>query len=174
MSGTFIDSLCNADGVLHAGDTRYLLVRADALMGCFKSSSGSNSLAMYSEIENSFFRFGGKSIRAYADTLGDDPQALLLKVEEIALQLGWGNWAFCLETGATKLTLTVEGSPFSAGYGQSDFPVCAPISGMLGSVAQTIFKQSVSCIEYRCSAMGGDVCKFEAFIEAGIDASDVF
>jgi predicted hydrocarbon binding protein len=171
VSGTFVDNLFKADGALHAGDIRYVLVRADGLMGCFKSGLSSTSLAMYKEIEDSFFRFGGKSTQQYAETLGEDPQALLSKIEETAPQLGWGNWALSLDSNERTLALRVENSPFSAGYGQADFPVCAPVSGMLKGVAEKIFKQPVTCIEHRCSAMGGDVCEFEAVIASGIDAS---
>jgi len=172
VSGTFVDNLYKADGALHAGDVRYVLVRADGLMGCFKSNLSSTSLAMYKEIENSFFRFGGKSTQQYAEILGEYPEELLSKIEEIAPQLGWGNWALSLESNERKLTLRVENSPFSAGYGQADFAVCAPVSGMLRGVAEKIFKQAVTCREYRCSAMGGDVCEFEAVIESGIDTSE--
>ena len=114
MSGTFVDNLDKADGALHAGDVRYVLVRADGLMGCFKSSLGSTPLAMYQEIEDSFFRFGGKSTQQYAETLGEDPEELLSKIEEIAPQLGWGKWALSLEPNQQRLNLTVENSPFSA------------------------------------------------------------
>lgn len=166
MSGTFIDNLSTEDGALHSGDIRYVLVRADGLMGCFKSSSNSTSLSMTKEIENSFFRFGGKSTQQYSDILGDNPEELLSKIEEMAPQLGWGKWALCLKLNERKLTLTVKNSPFSVGYGQADFAVCAPISGMLRGVAEKIFTQAVTCREHRCSAMGGDVCEFEAIIDA--------
>lgn len=169
MSGTFVDNLDKADGALHAGDVRYVLVRADGLMGCFKSSLGSTPLAMYQEIEDSFFRFGGKSTQQYAETLGEDPEELLSKIEEIAPQLGWGKWALSLEPNQQRLNLTVENSPFSAGYGEADFAVCAPIAGMLRGVAEKIFEQAVTCRECRCSAMGGDVCEFEAVIEPGVE-----
>tara|TARA_R110001599_G_C12270264_1_gene661360 strand:+ start:3602 stop:4123 length:522 start_codon:yes stop_codon:yes gene_type:complete len=165
----FVDNLDKADGALQAGDVRYVLVRADGLMGCFKSDLSTTSLEMYQQIENSFFQFGGKSTQQYVETVGEDPAALLSKIEEMAPQLGWGNWVLSLQPNEGKLTLTVENSPFSAGYGQARFAVCAPVSGMLKGVAEKIFKQSVTCREHRCSAMGGDVCEFEAVIEPRSD-----
>ena len=135
-------------------------------MGCFKSNVGSTSLAMYEGIESSFFRFGGKFTQQYAESLGEDSEELLSKIEAMAPQPGWGNWALSLQSNERKLTLTVENSPFSAGYGQADFAVCAPVCGMLRGVAEKIFKQSVTCRECRCSAMGGDVCEFEAVVDA--------
>lgn len=169
MSASFVDSLNNADGALYAGGVRYVLVRADGLMGCFKPNLSSTSLAMYEAIENSFFCFGGKSTQQYAEMLGEDSEELLRKIEELAPQLGWGNWVLSLKSNEQKLTLTVENSPFSAGYGHADFAVCAPVSGMLKGVAERIFKQAVIAREHRCSAMGGDICEFEATIDSGID-----
>lgn len=166
MNGTFINNLYQANGALHAGDIRYVLVRADGLMGCFKSNLSSTSLALYKEIEDSFFRFGGKSTQQYADILGEYPEKILSKIEETAPQLGWGNWILSLQSKERKLTLTVENSPFSAGYGQANFAVCAPVAGMLRGVAEKIFKQPVICREHLCSAMGGEVCEFEAVIDA--------
>ena len=171
MSGNLVDDLDKADGALHAGDVRYVLVRADGFMGCFKSCLDSTSLAMYQEIEDSFFRFGGKSTQQYAQALGEDPEALLSKIAQTAPQLGWGTWTLSLDSNKQKLALTVENSPFSAGYGQADFVVCAPIAGMLRGVAEKIFKQPVTCTEHRCSAMGEDVCQFEAVIESGTDTA---
>jgi uncharacterized protein len=169
MSGTFVDRLCKSDGALHSGNIRYVLVRADGLMGCFKSGLNATSLAMYEEIEDSFFHFGGKSTQLYAETLGRNPKDLLLKIEEIAPQLGWGSWSLSLKSSEQKIDLSVENSPFSDGYGQADFAVCAPISGMLKGVAESVFRQSVVCREIRCSAMGGDICEFEAIIDSGSD-----
>jgi predicted hydrocarbon binding protein len=171
MSDTFVDDLYKADGALHAGDVRYVLVRADGLMGCFKSDLDATSLAMYQQVEDSFLRFGGKSTQQYAETLGENPEALLSKIEETAPQLGWGNWTLALDLNRRKLTLRVENSPFSAGYGRADFAVCAPIAGMLGGVAQKIFKQPVTCREHRCSATGGNFCEFEAVIESDNDTA---
>ncbi|HAG71883.1 MAG TPA: hypothetical protein DCL66_06725 [Gammaproteobacteria bacterium] len=165
----FIDNPSKVDGAINAGDVRYVLVRADGLMGCFKSNWNSTSLMMYKEIENSFFRFGRKSTQQYAKSLGGDPKELLLKIEGMAPQLGWGNWRLALDSNELKLTLTVKNSPFSAGYGQADFAVCAPISGMLRGVAEEIFKQTAISSEHRCAAMGADVCKFEAVIEPSIN-----
>ncbi len=166
MSGTFVDNISQEHGALHSDGVRYVLVRADGLMGCFKSELHPASLEMYSAIEDSFCRFGGRSAQQYADQIGSDPRDLLLKIENMAPQLGWGEWTFSLNSNEKKVILTVENSPFSAGYGHANFAVCAPISGMLKGVAERVFKQAVTCEERRCSAMDSDICQFEAVVEA--------
>lgn len=168
MSDTFFEHLRNTDGALHSGDIRYVLVRADGLMGCFKTDAACTTLPMYTQIESSFCEFGGKSTQQYADNLGEDHQALLKKIEQTAPQLGWGKWTLSLFMSEKKLTLSVDNSPFSAGYGHVNFAVCAPISGMLKGLAQKIFMRPVTCNEHRCSAMGGKVCEFEAIVAKDI------
>ena len=104
---------------------------------------------------------GGKSLRAYQNESRPTPSQLLEIVSDSAAALGWGRWAF--ESAPGRLSLKVDNSPFAAGFGESVQPVCAPISGMLRSVAEIVLNTPVEVVETACAAQGaGGTCRFVA------------
>jgi predicted hydrocarbon binding protein len=103
---------------------------------------------------------GADSIRAYFRQVGEDPSALLAATVAAAADLGWGTWRF--ETDRDRLGLAVDASPFAAGFGTADAPVCAPIAGMLQAVATVSTGIDCEAVERRCVACGAPRCEFEA------------
>jgi hypothetical protein len=101
---------------------------------------------------------GADSLRAYAASVGGDPQALIDATTAAAADLGWGRWNLHLDAASDALRLTVEGSPFVAGWqaaaadASASEAVCAPIRGMLQALAQALFDGPVQVTETSCAA----------------------
>ncbi len=51
----------------------------------------------------------------------------------------------------------------TAGYSNSEMPVCSLLAGVLAMGAELVFNREMDCIETRCEAMGDPFCEFEAF-----------
>ncbi|MEL6210792.1 MAG: V4R domain-containing protein [Pseudomonadota bacterium] len=145
-------------GAYHDGSIRYMFLRPDALMGILHALPEAQRPAVLKAMATSIRRAGGQSARSYGAA---DAEALLSTIAETAPQLGWGRWQFVRPT-ATLLDLTVENSPFVGGYGPSDGPVCAPIVGMLGAVAEMVFGADAHTEEVQCAATGTANCRFVA------------
>ncbi len=152
--------VCDDDvGEIRDGDIRYLMIRADALMGIFaRLAPEVRKLALESFCE-SIAEFGGRSARSYRERGAAEPGAFLQVIAETAPQLGWGTWQFSgPQDGA--IVLEVQNSPFVAGFGSSDHPVCAPIRGMLTAVAGFLMEGKVQVRETDCGACGSTSCRF--------------
>jgi predicted hydrocarbon binding protein len=104
-------------------------------------------------------RHGADSLRHYQQQESLDSAALLDLVARTAGKLGWGRWTFDAKAGGS-LSLRVQDSPFAAGYGGSRTPVCYPIVGMFGAVADIVVGASSNVVETQCSAAGADACRF--------------
>ena len=96
------------------------------------------------------------------------PEALLTVIAGTAPQLGWGQWRFG-QAADGRLDLEVANSPFAAGHGPAEGPVCAPIAGMLAAVAGMVLGGPVEVRETGCAATGAPACRFtaRAVAEAG-------
>ena len=140
---------------------RYIMLRPDALMGMMRRLDPPTRAAAMEALADSIFEQGTDSARAYR-AMSPDPSgdALAQIVAASAPELGWGCWRF--EIGPDLVTLTVENSPFAAGYGPSDAPVCAPIRGMMRAVSTMILDAPATVTEAACAAMGAPRCRFEA------------
>ena len=150
-----------AAGEVRDDDRRYLLMRADVLMGALTRLHVKDRLRVLHALADSTAANGGKSLRAYQSESRPTPSQLLEIVRDSAAALGWGRWEFDSEPG--MLVLKVENSPFAAGFGHSSGPVCAPISGMLRSVAEIVLNTPVEVDETACAAQGaGGICRFVA------------
>lgn len=136
------------------GAMRYMFIKPEALMGFALHLPEDMRPALFKAMAESVFAAGGASARAY----GGDGDALLATIAATAPQLGWGIWTFVREGEA--ITLTVRNSPFAAGYGTADHPVCAPICGMLRAVGGMVLGQPARVTEDACAAMGAEVCRF--------------
>lgn len=148
--------LDEAQGEYRDGGVRYLMLRADTLMGLFAElpePARSEALAAFAR---SVARFGGRSARAYQAAGAADPDALLRTIAATAPQLGWGVWE--LRREGDGLTLAVRNSPFATGTGRC----CAPIAGMLQAVGGIVLQADVVAQETDCAATGAVCCRFTA------------
>ena len=147
-------------GELRDGDTRYVLLREDSLMGLFKRLSEPARADAFNAFAASIMEHGARSAVRYRATDGGAGD-LLATIATTAAQLGWGVWRFS-RTEAGELHLEVRNSPFAHGYGASSESVCAPITGMFGAVASIVFEAPAQSEEALCAAAGGAVCRFSA------------
>jgi uncharacterized protein len=149
-----------ASGELRDGDTRYVMLREDSLMGLFKRLSGPARMDAFKAFAASVTEHGARSAARYRARDGDTGD-LLATIAATAPQLGWGVWRFS-RTDAGELHLEVKNSPFAHGYGASSQAVCAPITGMFAAAASIVFDAPVQAEEDLCASAGGTVCRFSA------------
>ncbi len=146
------------EGRILDGEIRYLMLRADVLMGIFQRLSPSaraEALEAFAEA----VREGGRASAEHYRALGDAGTAELLAIiEATAPELGWGRWSF--EIGPGGWDLRVENSPFAAGFGPAEAPICAPIRGMLGALGGMLLGPGASATETACAATGAASCRF--------------
>lgn len=150
-----------AHGELRDGDTRYLTLRDDSLMGMFRRLPAEARREALRAFAESVAEHGGRSAERYRATGNAGPGEFLASLEETAARLGWGLWRFSgVEIG--ELHLEVENSPFAHGYGTSSESVCAPITGMLAAVAAIVLGAPALAEEHVCASAGGTTCRFSA------------
>lgn len=147
------------------GGIRYLRLRADTLMGMFRHLPAPVRAQAFAALARSSAEHGGDSARRYLESGSGEVEALLATIENTAAELGWGTWRFG-ERGGKRLSLEVAESPFAAGYGVSETPVCAPITGMLQAVAQLVLGAACEAREHECRACGTAQCRFEAILRS--------
>jgi hypothetical protein len=148
------------DGAILDGPRRYLLMRPDVLMGTLRRLPAPARALALAAFADSVAEHGADSLRAYFRDTGGDPPALLAATAAAAADLGWGAWTF--EAGPCRLGLVVHSSPFAAGHGASESPVCAPIVGMLRAVAAVAAGVACDALEVHCAACGAPACRLEA------------
>jgi len=150
-----------ADGAVLDASRRYVLLRADVLMGVFDALPAAARDAALRAFGRSVATHGADSLRAYAAAPGVDGAALQRSVESAAASLGWGRWSLA-DDGAT-LRLEVRNSPFAAATSASSTrPACDAIAGMLEALATIVFGAGASARETACAANGAPCCRFSA------------
>lgn len=137
---------------------RYMFIKPDALMGFVRELPAEQRPAAIDAMARSVTRHGGKSVDAYREMGAAEAEAMLAVIRQTACELGWGVWTFTREE--RRLRLDVVNSPFAAGYGAADFPVCGPIRGMLTAVGAVVLGCAVTVTETACAAMGAAACSF--------------
>jgi uncharacterized protein len=153
--------LDEAQGTIHDGDRRYLMMRPDVLMGMLHELPSAVQVQVLAGFMASACRQGGKSVSAYRDQPGGQGSDALCEVMiDSAASLGWGRWAFRRDGQA--LMLEVVNSPFAAGHGPSNHAVCAPIAGIFQSLASMVLACDAEVNELACAAQGCQVCHFIA------------
>ncbi|AML51833.1 V4R domain-containing protein [Falsihalocynthiibacter arcticus] len=152
-------------GTYYDGDMRYMFIKPEAVMGIVLEMPPEQRPAVFDAMIRSVFTNGGKSAQSYKDAGAGASESLLAVIRETSGQLGWGDWDTVLTE--KSLRVTVRNSPFAAGYGDSDVPVCALIVGMLTAVSEMIFGAATRVTETTCAAMGADECRFEARVANG-------
>ena len=148
-----------ARGEYRDGAIRYLMIRPDALMGMLHQLPDAIRPQVLEALARSITDHGGKSARSYQAAGAADGPALAAVIAGTAPELGWGIWDLRLSDDG--MDLTVVNSPFAAGYGASDTPVCHPIVGMLTAVGRMVLGREVSVREVACASVAGDACRFE-------------
>lgn len=148
-----------AKGAHFDAGMRYLFIKPEALMGfVLELPAGIRPVAI-DAMARSVAIHGGKSAQTYQAMGADEGEKLLAVIQGTAAELGWGIWRFERAEGA--LRLTVANSPFAAGYGPAEFPVCGPIRGMLTAVGAMVLGAPVTVAETACAAMGAPECRFD-------------
>lgn len=146
-------------GRITDGAIRYLLIRADGLMQAFAQLPDLLRPAAFATFAASIRQHGGHSLRRYQSQQPLASAELLDLVSTASGHLGWGHWSF--ETNATTgLSLTVRHSPFAAGYGRAEQPVCFPIVGMLSALGDIVLGAPSLVTETQCCACGAELCTF--------------
>jgi predicted hydrocarbon binding protein len=175
-----------ARGAVLDGDRRYVLVRADVLMGLFANLEGTAREAALEALGRSVREHGAGSVRAYRDAVGAD--TLPSMMEGAAASLGWGHWRFDAirlhDDAAPALALTVADSPFAAAAPRGTARACHAIGGMLEALGDALWSRPAAAQEIACAAAGADACRFvvapraaavsQARVTAGAAAGDPF
>jgi hypothetical protein len=131
-------------------------MRPDVLMGAVLAMAPLARRSFVSALAASTRDHGADSLRAYAQMVQGDRQALIDATAAAAADLGWGCWSIRFQDGS--LQLEVLDSPFAAGWlaasdgRTSDEPVCAPIRGMLQALAEVVLEGPVEVQEANCAA----------------------
>lgn len=140
-------------GQILDANRRYLMLRADVLMGLFRRLPESARDQALQALGTAVKEEGGKSAQAYWEAIDRQPQALLDSIADISAQLGWGSWRITRRADSS-LEVIVENSPFACGFGRHSTPVCHPIVGMLTAVGTLIYDQDAHVLEHHCCAQG--------------------
>ncbi|WP_428929287.1 V4R domain-containing protein [Marinibacterium sp. SX1] len=147
-------------GAFHDGEARYMMIKPEAFMGILPRLPAEIRPQVLQAMADTVFDNGGKSARTYRAAGAEAGDALLGVIAETAPQLGWGSWTFARHDD--HIELTVANSPFAAGHGPSDTPVCFPILGMLRAVSGMVFGCETDVAETECAACGAALCRFTA------------
>lgn len=147
-------------GAIMDGERRYLMLRADVLMGLFREMPAELRGPAMQALAASVRKHGGRSAQTYLAEAGSRPEALIDTIARYSRELGWGCWHVGARSGKA-IEVTTEHSPFAEGFGPSPDPVCHAIAGMLQAVGTIVFGQPASVVETCCAAQEGvDRCVF--------------
>jgi len=142
---------------------RYVLLRADVLMGLFAELPPAAREEALRAFGRSVARHGADSVRAYAASAGRE--ALPASMEGAAASLGWGRWTLDgakAEGSHPRWALEVENSPFAMASPNAAAPVCHAIAGMLETLAAALWNAPAQAHETHCAAVDGGPCRFVA------------
>lgn len=155
-----------ANGQVLDMDRRYVLLRADVLMGVFEMLQPERRAEALDAFARSVLAYGSRSVQAY-DQLGEGgTMGLFTAVAEGAASLGWGAWTFRLDGHTCELE--VLNSPFAHAATRLGAPACAPILGMLRAVCTHVWARPSVASERECAGCSGSahgpggICRFEA------------
>lgn len=138
-----------ARGQVLDGDRRYVLMRADVLMGMFELMPPQLRAQALQACAASVTQYGIDSVRAYQRMANLEGEQLFETVGAGAASLGWGTWTF--EHQGQSCRLRVRNSPFAAAARGMGHPVCAPIVGMLEAVCTVAWGGPCDAREMSCS-----------------------
>ncbi len=149
------------NGEIKDGPIRYLMLRADVLMGTLSELAPDQSIAWLQAMERSAFLRARDSFQQYRSSGRFGADDFLVRSAEVAATLGWGKWTVT-DLGGGRRLIHVRNSPFAAGHGPASRPVCATICGVLKAIALVGYGQDAEIREQTCAAQGlSDECLFE-------------
>jgi predicted hydrocarbon binding protein len=160
-TSSFRERLAWSDaGGIHDGDIRYLLLRADSLMGLFKRLDPGVRMQAFNAFAESLAENGRKSIEARMLRQNLSPAELYDDLARSSgSHLGWGAWTY-RRISLQRFEVDVANSPFAQGYGPAEHPVCFPIVGMLTAIGQLVLGTPVQVAETTCAAVSRNLCHF--------------
>ncbi|HUN74905.1 MAG TPA: V4R domain-containing protein [Steroidobacteraceae bacterium] len=154
-----VDSSQSAGEITEDG-IRYVLMRPDVLMGVAHELEHVSTQRFLEALERSAFRHVQSSFSRYQAKQPLSGTDFVASTCQAAERLGWGVWSTGREL-SKSLIVEVRNSPFAAGFGVSQIPVCAAIAGILRAVALTAYGVDGPVIELACASQGAPTCRFE-------------
>lgn len=149
------------DGTIQDGSIRYVIVRADVLMGIQACLPEASRASFLPALEESAAEHARTSFDLYRRTRAPEFAEMLETTVEMSGRLGWGRWKFAV-VREDRLELIVENSPFAAASRNGAGPVCAPISGVLRAMLAAQGVRGIDVTEIDCASAGHPVCTFRA------------
>lgn len=153
-------------------DRRYVLLRADVLMGLFDQLEGTTERRKALEaFQQSVTLYGSNSVEAYWGEIDHDADRLLNSMMTISAQLGWGVWSL-LNRSNNSIKLEVFNSPFAMSTSIKGQTVCYPIKGIMLAMGKLIFNGEVKVVEDKCAVQkqGDTSCFFTIMPLSNTDA----
>lgn len=146
-------------GCISDGAIRYVMIRPDVLMGV--GTALGDTAAFVGALERSAFANARRSFEAYRERGLLDSGNFLSVASDFAGRLGWGVWSVPIDASPDRpIEMDVRASPFAAGQGASDVPVCGTITGVLRALYAVALQREVAVIETHCAAQGHPRCRF--------------
>lgn len=146
-------------GEITDDDIRYVLIRADVLMGVAHELQGVAPADFLVAFGKAAFRNAQGSFVKYRKEGRFLDRDGLAQTCTIAASLGWGRWTLRRPGDGTEV-VEVANSPFAAGFGSSPEPVCTPIVGVLKALLVTMRGSAGSVLETACRSQGAPKCSF--------------
>jgi hypothetical protein len=139
---------------------RYLMIRADVLMGLAHEWPGGDTRQFVDALARSALRHSRDSFATYKASNRFAAGDFLSAVTAVAARLGWGNWRI-IELESERRRVEVRNSPFASGFGPATHPVCGAICGVLEALATVGYGRPFRVIEESCAAQTrGAECTF--------------
>ena len=135
-------------------------MRPDVLMGLLRNLGESNRMEALKAFETSAFSNGKASLLHYKTFDLGGPEKALDFLCITASKLGWGTWSHSTDKNGNPVFF-VNNSPFAAGYGKSEQPVCAPAIGILRAAIEVFLARDAVVVESDCASQGAACCRFE-------------
>ena len=145
------------EGTVQDGALRYLLVRPDVLMGTGRKLGRVADFVQ--ALEESAYANARESFEVYRAQGKLREDDFLERTAEFAARLGWGAWSV-VDAKEGGSAIIVRNSPFAAGMGQSDIPVCGLIRGVLRALHRVVLGKDIAVEETQCVSQGAPHCHF--------------
>lgn len=152
-------------GTIQDGSIRYVVIRADVLMGIGEFLPAASQPAFHRALEDSAASHARTSFELYRRTRAPDLVDLLQTTVEMSGRLGWGRWSFSA-VAEDSLELLVENSPFAAAVRTASGVACAPIVGVLRAMLSTQSGREFDVVEVGCASAGHPACTFRATLSS--------
>lgn len=139
---------------------RYVMMRPDVLMGVAHELPPEDAPRFFKALENSAFRHAQASFSHYQSRRTVAAKDILSNWFLTAASLGWGTWSMAHAADGSH-EIDVLNSPFAAGHGPSNAPVCGAITGVLKAMVLVAYGAVGDVREVACAAQGSPSCRFD-------------